>query len=66
MDVRIEIEHHDENSFHTTYKVERYTKYAKVDLQEHASTSRNLEVEAMMNVHLTNENISHRVVTMLG
>ena len=25
-----------------------------------------IEVEAMMNVHLTNENISHRVVTMLG
>eukprot|EP00439_Symbiodinium_sp_Y106_P059660 s2262_g8.t1 len=45
---RIEIEHHDENSFHTTYKVERYTKYAK-------------DVEAMMNVHLTNENISHRI-----
>ena len=25
-----------------------------------------IKVEAMMNVHLTNENISHRVVTMLG
>jgi len=51
--IRIEIEHHDENSFHTTYKVERYTEYAQ-------------EVERKLRRHLEEKDITLTLATNPG
>ncbi|CAJ1345766.1 unnamed protein product [Effrenium voratum] len=52
-DVRIEIEHHFENTFHTTYAVERYSEYAQ-------------QVQRQMNVQLESRDINVQVVTNPG
>ncbi|CAL1136671.1 unnamed protein product [Cladocopium goreaui] len=50
---RIEIEHHDENSFHTTYRVERYMEYAK-------------EVERQLQRHMQEKDIPWELKTNPG